>query len=142
MSKRNARKSNNTRFILIGAAVVVIAVVLLLLSSGGATPVTAAKITPADYQSQYVSKGTPHLLLDVRTPEEYATGHIAGSVNISITELQNRLAEVPKDKPVVVYCRSGNRSNQAMQLLSAAGYTQISDLGGIISWVDAGYPVE
>jgi rhodanese-related sulfurtransferase len=52
------------------------------------------------------------------------------------------LSEVPQDKPVVLYCRSGNRSNQAAQLLDRAGYTQIYDLGGIVNWVQQGYPVQ
>ncbi len=99
------------------------------------------KITPADYQAQF-GAGADHLLLDVRTPEEFNSGHIPGAVNISVDQLAQRLSEVPQDKPVVLYCRSGNRSNQAAQILDQAGYTQIYDLGGIITWQQQGYPVE
>ncbi|HAJ38754.1 MAG TPA: rhodanese-like domain-containing protein [Chloroflexi bacterium] len=99
------------------------------------------KITPADYQAQF-GAGVDHLLLDVRTPEEFNSGHIPGAVNISVDQLAQRLSEVPQDKPVVLYCRSGNRSNQAAQILDRAGYTQIYDLGGIVTWQQQGYPVE
>ncbi len=99
------------------------------------------KISPADYQSKF-GAGSEHLLLDVRTPEEFASGHIPGAVNISVDSLSQRLSEVPQDKPVVVYCRSGNRSNQAAQILDQAGYTQIYDLGGIVTWQQQGYPVQ
>ena len=98
-------------------------------------------IAPADYQARF-GAGADHLLLDVRTPEEFNSGHIAGAVNISIDELAQRLNEVPQDKPVVLYCRSGNRSNQAAQILDRAGYTEIYDLGGIVNWAQQGYPVE
>ncbi len=107
-----------------------------------AEPATVnTKIAPADYQTQF-GAGAEHLLLDVRTPEEFASGHIAGAVNISVEQLAGRLSEVPQDKPVVLYCRSGNRSGQAAQILEQAGYTQIYDLGGIVAWAEQGYPVE
>jgi rhodanese-related sulfurtransferase len=99
------------------------------------------KIAPVDYQTQF-GAGAEHLLVDVRTPEEFASGHIAGAVNIPVDELAQRLNEVPQDKPVVLYCRSGNRSGQAAQILDQAGYPQIYDLGGIVAWTEQGFPVE
>ena len=99
-------------------------------------------IAPEQYDAQFMQSGAGHLLVDVRTPEEYASGHIAGSVNIPVQELGNRLAEVSKDQPVVVYCRSGNRSAQAASILESAGYTGVYDLGGIGAWQQAGYPIE
>jgi phage shock protein E len=81
--------------------------------------------------------------LDVRTPEEYAAGHIPGVVLIPLDELPNRLDEVPKDKTIVVTCRSGNRSAQAADILRQAGYTDVHNMvGGITAWEQAGYPVE
>jgi phage shock protein E len=83
------------------------------------------------------------VMLDVRTPEEYAQGHIPGITLIPLDQLPNRLAEIPKDKTVIVTCHSGNRSNQAAQLLRQKGYTNIHNmLGGITAWQQAGYPVE
>jgi rhodanese-related sulfurtransferase len=106
-----------------------------------AQPKINTKITPADYQAKF-GANVDHVLLDVRTPQEFASGHIPGAANISIDELAGRLSEVPQDKPVVLYCRSGNRSNQAAQILDRAGHTQIYDLGGIIHWIQQGYPVQ
>jgi rhodanese-related sulfurtransferase len=69
-------------------------------------------------------------LLDVRTPGEYGAGHIDGSINLSLQELQaGALPTATKDKPVYVYCHSGNRSSQAAAILKRAGYQNIIDLG-------------
>lgn len=97
------------------------------------------RIGPAEYMAQFAD--TPHFLLDVRTPEEFASGHLEGAANINVQELQSRLSEIPRDQPVVLYCRSGNRSAQAAQMLQAAGFTGVYDLGGIIAWEQAGLPV-
>ena len=141
------RKNKKNRSLLIPAiaAVVVIAVAALLLLNNNANCCAADTIqslSPAAYQEDFISSGSPHLLVDVRTPEEFATGHIAGALNIPPDSLPTRLAEIPSDQPVVVYCRSGNRSAQASQLLAAAGYTGIYDLGGIITWTAQGFPVQ
>ena len=105
-----------------------------------AEPKVNTKIAPADYQAQFGA--AEHVLIDVRTPEEFASGHIADAVNIPVDQLASRLSEVPQDKPVVLYCRSGNRSGQAAQILDRAGYTQIYDLGGIVTWAQQGFPVQ
>lgn len=84
----------------------------------------------------------PFLMLDVRTPEEFAQGHIAGARLIPVQELEKRLAEVPRDRQVYVYCRSGVRSARASGMLFRAGYTHIENIsGGIQAWQAAGYPV-
>ncbi len=85
----------------------------------------------------------PFMLLDVRTPEEYAEGHIMGAKLIPVQQLAERLDEVPHDKRVYVYCHSGVRSARASKLLAAHGYTNIENIkGGIVTWKAAGYPVE
>ena len=101
---------------------------------------TSPKITPAQYEQQFANASSPYVLIDVRTPDEFASGHIAGAINISVQTLPDRLSEVPHDKPIVVYCHSGNRSAQAAVILSNAGYTNIFDLGGILAWTAAGLP--
>jgi rhodanese-related sulfurtransferase len=74
-------------------------------------------------------------LVDVRTPEEFAAGHLAGAVNIPVQELAERLGELePRDQPVVLYCRSGNRSGHAARLLKNAGYARVHDLGAMSRW--------
>jgi rhodanese-related sulfurtransferase len=84
------------------------------------------------------------LIIDVREAEELtALAYDApGVVNIPLSELENRMAEVPKDKTVIIACRSGNRSAQAIALLQAKGYTNTVNLsGGLYAWQAAGLPV-
>lgn len=82
-------------------------------------------------------------VLDVRTVEEWNEYHVPGSKLIPIDELGARLAEVPKDREVVVVCRSGNRSAKGRDLLLNAGYAQVTSLaGGLQTWRNAGQPVE
>lgn len=81
-------------------------------------------------------------VLDVRTPQEFAEGHVPGAVNITHDQLASRLAEVPKDKDVVLYCRSGRRAALAADVLRANGYLRLSHLeGDMQAWVANGRPV-
>ncbi len=83
------------------------------------------------------------LVLDVRTPEEYASGHVPGAVNIPYDQVGSRLAELPRDKDIVVYCRSGRRAQLAADVLAANGYTHLQHLqGDIAAWLEQGRPVE
>lgn len=82
-------------------------------------------------------------VLDVRTPEEYVTGHVPGAVNIPYDQVGARLAEVPKDRQVVLYCRSGRRAVMASEVLAANGYTRLQHLeGDIVAWQQQQRPVE
>jgi rhodanese-related sulfurtransferase len=84
-------------------------------------------------------------LLDVRTPGEYQSGHLANATLIPVQELEQRLPELPSDKDltVLVYCRSGNRSVFASKILSRQGYKKVLNLkGGILEWTRRGLPVE
>ena len=73
-------------------------------------------------------------LVDVRSPGEYASGHIEGALNVPVGELDGQLSRIPKDKPVVVYCASGIRSSRAASALRAAGYADVHDLGAMSRW--------
>ena len=80
-------------------------------------------------------------LLDVRTSEEYAEGHIAGAALVDVNDstfVQQAMAVLDKQRPVAVYCRSGRRSARAASLLSEQGYTVTNLNGGVIAWQDAG----
>lgn len=144
-SRQKPRSSSRLWLIIAVVALVIVAGAAFILSQNGAAPEgtpVIQNIAPADYVSQFSEAGANHLLLDVRTPEEYAGGHIANSLNISVQTLESRLSEIPRDQPVVIYCRSGNRSAQAAQILAANGYTQIYDMGGINTWTAQGYPIQ
>ena len=89
-----------------------------------------------------VVSDTSYVVLDVRTPAEHAEGHISGThFNIDILEdsyTEVALKTLPKDKPVALYCRSGNRSKNAARILAEKGY-QVLELGtGFRGWVAAG----
>ena len=72
------------------------------------------------------------LIVDVRTPEEFAAGHYKGAVNIPLSDIQSRLPEFgDKNKPVVVYCRSGNRSAKAKAILESNGFKDVTNGGGL-----------
>ena len=77
-----------------------------------------------------------YIILDVRTPEEFADKHIPGAVNIPNETIgTEEIPELPdKDQLILVYCRSGNRSKQASEKLAALGYTNVVEFGGINSW--------
>ena len=78
---------------------------------------------------------TGSILLDVRTPEEYRSGHIPGSRNIPLQNLEQADTVLKdKDAPLYLYCQSGARSSMATALLRSMGFTQVSDMGGISGW--------
>lgn len=107
------------------AVALVVAVAFLLMRRGG-------DVSPAEAR-RLVAEGA--LLLDVRTPEEFASGHIPSAVNIPVQELERRIGELKaKDRPIVLYCRSGNRSNRAAGVLKSAGYAAVHDLGAMSRW--------
>ncbi|TQF15109.1 rhodanese-like domain-containing protein [Myxococcus llanfairpwllgwyngyllgogerychwyrndrobwllllantysiliogogogochensis] len=74
-------------------------------------------------------------LVDVRTPEEFAAGHLPGAVNIPVDDLSQRLQELgPPENPLVIYCRSGGRSARAEKLLKEQGFQQVLNLGPMSTW--------
>ncbi|CAN5495251.1 hypothetical protein BH10CHL1_BH10CHL1_29040 [soil metagenome] len=109
------------------------------IRQGSANVITGiTSINPQQYQQQFKQAKQAHVLLDVRTPEEFAGEHLAGAVNIPVQNLSQHLRDVPTDRPVVLMCRSGNRTKMAAQILTQAGYTNLYDLGGLMQWKAAG----
>jgi len=78
-------------------------------------------------------------LVDVRTREEYAAGHIPGSINIPLNNLESNLSKIPKNKAVITCCASGMRSGSAKSLLASKGYTEVHNGGG---WRSLGQKIE
>lgn len=116
---------------IIGAIIVVGLAALLIFGNGNSND-TAETSTPTFASIQNDVSTNNGQLVDVRTTEEYAEGHIDSAVNLSLQAMQaGTLPSTTKDAPLYVYCRSGNRSAQATTLLKQAGYTNVTDLGAI-----------
>ena len=81
------------------------------------------------------------LVVDVRTSQEYAQGHLQGAINIPLSDLPLRIGGLGQNRPILVYCRTGYRSAQASCILVKAGFTKVYNLeGGITAWINSGYP--
>ena len=102
---------------------------------------TFEQLDTGQYQTEFLQQHTPHMLLDVRTPQEFSSGYSAGAVNIPLQSLPQRINELPQDRPIILYCRRGHRSRTAANMLAGAGYSDVYDLGGIIKWQRSGLPV-
>jgi rhodanese-related sulfurtransferase len=81
-------------------------------------------------------------LVDVRADHEWEAGRIAGAAHVPLPELPQRLEEIDKDRPVVVYCRGGNRSTMATDALAEAGYEALKLREGIVGWSEDDRPLE
>ncbi|GAB0150192.1 MULTISPECIES: rhodanese-like domain-containing protein [Marichromatium] len=91
---------------------------------------------------QRISDGADQLLVDIRTPAEMAQGMIPDAMQLPMHLIPLRLAELPRDRDIVLYCRSGARSYQACAYMQQQGYDRVINLrGGIIAWARHGYPV-
>lgn len=88
--------------------------------------------------------GARETFLDVRTPEEFAEGHIAGAKNIPHEEVLSHLSELKQFEKVYVFCRSGKRAKIAFDSLSQSGLNNLVCItdGGMMNWIDSGYPLE
>lgn len=121
---------------LLWALLLVIAAVLPL-TAGGARDITSneARSLLTDRKNIY--------LLDVRTPQERAQGFIPGSVLIPINEVERRMAEIPRNRPVIVYCAVGSRSRPVAQALAGNGYPEVYNMrDGIVGWSRNGYQIQ
>ena len=97
----------------------------------GSPPSVAARDVPADA-----------FIVDVREPDEWADGHVAGSVHMPMQTVPERLAELPRDRQIVVLCAVGARSAHVTAWLVGAGFDAVNVDGGIHAWVNAARPVE
>lgn len=121
-------------------AIVALIIYLLATSAGGATSTTFAREISVDQAYELYQAGT--FVLDVRTQEEWDEYHAPNTTLIPLDELEARLSELPADQDIVVVCRSGNRSQQARDILLNAGFSATSMAGGLKEWYAKGYPVE
>lgn len=126
------------------AMVAIVALIVYLIvsaggSSGGSNSLASSVSTDEAYK-MYQQSST--FTVDVRTQEEWDEYHAPNTTLIPLDQLQNRLSEVPKDKEILVVCRSGNRSQQGRDILLSAGYNATSMAGGLKEWYAKGYPIE
>ena len=86
--------------------------------------------------------GTRPLLVDVRSPREWAAKHIDGSLNLPLNHLKERMAEIPRDRRIAVHCAGGYRSSIAASILHQSGITNLIEMaGGLAAWEAAKLPV-
>jgi rhodanese-related sulfurtransferase len=81
-------------------------------------------------------------IVDVRADHEWEAGHVAGAVHLPLAELSQRVGELDRDRPVVVYCRGGSRCEMAAEALVGAGFDAAPMAGGVGAWIDAGLAIE
>lgn len=133
----------------LGAALV--AALLLAGCSKGAAPTQPAAgtaerkpmvtMTVQDL-NKLLESGKKPLIVDVRTPEEFAAGHIDGAKLVPLQTLEDGIKSIAKDQEIRLICRSGNRSAQAYDILAGIGYKNLTNVtGGMIEWEKAGYRV-
>ncbi len=120
-------------------------VVGFVVSACGATDVaeaTGLRTVPATDAEAVIAVGGDDLtVLDIRTPEEFAEGHIEGAVNIDFyaADFGDRLAGLDPEARYVLYCRSDNRSGQTMPVLDELGFSDVAEIdGGVLAWAEAG----
>jgi len=92
--------------------------------------------------SEKLKNGKHPLVVDVRQPEEYRTGHINGAKLIPLGELGRRMKELPKDKEIVCVCATGSRSRSATKMLVDAGYNAVNMNGGMMVWSGRGFSMK
>lgn len=125
-------------FLIVGSCIVLVGVVSAFILYKTLNPSRGKdyeQIT-MEQAAEYMEYEKGYLLLDVRTQEEYDEGHIPGAIcipnEILIGVAEQKLPD--KEQMIYVYCRSGNRSKQAAQKLCNLGYTNITEIGGILDW--------
>jgi len=126
----------------IGIVAIVAVLVFLIASLGGEQSSNAGNLPASvsvDEAYKLYQEGT--FVLDVRTQEEWNEFHAPNTILIPLDELASRVNELPKDQPIVVVCRSGNRSQTGRDILLQAGFNATSMNGGLNAWRDSGHPV-
>lgn len=116
-------------------------------SIAAASPVAQDIVVVAPSEGAQLLADAPEglVVLDVRTPEEYARAHLPGAVNLDFyaPDFREQLAGLDPDVPYLLYCQSGNRSGQARAMMADLGFTTVTDVaGGIAAWEAAGLPLD
>lgn len=126
-------------------AILVLASLTALVAACGADAETGVRSVSADDAFDVVFESPPEglVVLDVRTSEEFAGQRLPDATMIDFysPDFAQQIADLDRDAPYLLYCRSGNRSGQAAELMEELGFTDVQDVdGGIVSWLEAGHP--
>jgi rhodanese-related sulfurtransferase len=114
----------------------------VLLLAGCSSSSSAIDLSVTEFSAKVAEAGV--ITLDVRTPIEFAEGHIEGArlIDFQSGNFENEIAALDKNATYAVYCRSGNRSGQAVKVMQDAGFTNVFNMnGGVIDWANAGLPL-
>jgi len=126
-------------------AILVLTALVSLVAACGADAETGVRVVSVESAAAiFQSPPDGLVVLDVRTPEEFDAGHLDGAIMIDFYEpdFADRIAELDRDAPYLLYCRSGNRSNTARDVMEDLGFTDVADVdGGINAWLEGGQPV-
>ncbi len=113
-----------------------------LLLAGCSTSSSAIDLSVTEFSAKVAEAGV--ITLDVRTPGEFAEGHLEGArlIDFQSDNFENEIATLDKNATYAVYCRSGNRSGQAVKVMQDAGFMNVFNMnGGVIDWANAGLPL-
>ena len=114
----------------------------VLLLAGCSSSTGAIDLGVSEFSTKVAEAGV--ITLDVRTPIEFAEGHIKGArlIDFQSGNFENEIAALDKNATYAVYCRSGNRSGQAVKVMQDAGFSNVFNMnGGVIDWANAGLPL-
>jgi phage shock protein E len=115
------------------AAVMIVGFAVSLFAAGAPATAEAAAVIDGPTAKKLAASGAK--VVDVRTPGEFASGHVPGAVNIPYDELPRRAAEIgPPSTKVVLYCRTGRRSGMAADALQKAGFSNLYDFKSVTAW--------
>ena len=124
--------------------IALLAVIVLLIKEEFAHQTSKAiQLSPAQ-ATRLMNNNDNMLILDIRSSDEFAKGHIKNAMNIPLAELKNSLDKVKKfsERPALIYCNSGSTSLKAARILQAGGFNAVNHLvGGILAWKEAGLPL-
>ena len=118
------------------------AALILLAGCSSTGSATTVNLNVSEFSQKITEPGV--IIVDVRTPEEFASGHIEGALNIDFNSgnFANEITRLNPSETYAVYCRSGSRSGQAASIMHKAGFHDVSNLkGGVIDWTNDGLPL-
>ncbi len=121
---------------------IIASLAFVLLLTGCSSNPSATDLSVSEFTGKVAEQGV--VTLDVRTPGEFSEGYIEGAqlIDFQSGNFENEIATLDKSKTYAVYCRSGNRSGQAVKVMREAGFNNLYNLnGGVIDWVNAGLPL-